>query len=100
MQGLFRGPSRLTGARPVVAVKGHPEIAVGYMSDLTTRSATLTATNTLGLAVLGPIAPGTYELDATKTGCTAGPDHGRYFLWPQTVDVVADALSFVQLRLP
>jgi len=84
----------------VVSVKGHPEIAAGYLTDPNTRSATLTTTTAFGSAVLGPIAPGTYEIEATKTGCVAGPDHGRYFTYPQTMDVKADAVSNVLLKLP
>ncbi len=84
----------------VASVNGHPEIIVGYLSDGATRDGSLTATNASGFAVLGPMPPGTYEFDATKTACTAGPDYGTYFLWPQTMDVEADTLSVVQLKLP
>jgi hypothetical protein len=82
-----------------VSVKGHPEIAVGYLTDLGTRNAMLTMTSASGLAVLGPVPPGTYEIDAVKAGCTAGMDYGK-FTWPKTTDVEADTVSAVQLKLP
>ena len=89
-----------TSDQLVASVNGHPEIPVGYLTDPITRSSTATSTSSLGLAVFGPMPPGTYEFDAVKTGCAAGPDHGVYFLWPQTMDVEADTLSMVQLKLP
>ncbi len=84
----------------VASVNGHPEIPVGYLTDAITRSSTATSTTPFAVAVFGPMPPGTYEFDAVKTGCAAGPDHGIYFLWPQTMDVEADTLSMVQLKLP
>lgn len=88
-----------TSAGLVVSVKGHPEIPVGYLTNASTRSAT-TVTDTFGAAAVGPIPPGTYEFDAVGSGCTAGPDFGQYFTWPQTVDVEADTLTGVLLKLP
>jgi hypothetical protein len=57
-------------------------------------------TDMFAVAVAGPMPPGTYEFDAVKTGCAAGPDYGMYFTWPQTLDVEADTLTGVQLKLP
>jgi hypothetical protein len=82
-----------------VSVHGHPEIAVGYLSGLTTRDATLTVTNALGLAIAGPMPAGNYQIDASSPGCTAGPDDGRYFTRLTTTDAVAGSVSFVQIKL-
>jgi hypothetical protein len=83
----------------VASINGHPEIPVGYLADQLTRDSSATSTSNFGIAVFGPMPPGTYEFDAVKAGCAAGPDHGVYFLWPQTMDVEADTLSMVQLKL-
>ena len=84
--------------RLVVSVKGHPELAVAYLTDSSTRS-TDPYTSGYGVAVIGPIPPGTYDFESSKTGCVSGPDNGKYFTWPATEDVEADTLTVVQLKL-
>ena len=84
----------------VVSVKGHPELTAVYLKDASTRDPTAKATNVNGLAVFGPVPPGTYEFESSKTGCVAGPDNGKYFTWPAVADVEADTLTEVQLKLP
>ena len=82
-----------------VAVKDSPQVPAGYLTDPLTRSATLTATNTLGLAVLGPIAPGTYEVIGTKSGCTAQPTATKYDVHPAAINVLANSVTAQLLTL-
>jgi hypothetical protein len=83
----------------VVSVKNHPEITVAYATDKSTRSATLTEMDAFGVALVGPMPPGTYEIVAGKQSCAASADLGK-FTWPTSTDVEADALSWVWLKLP
>ena len=82
-----------------VSVQDNPQIPAGYLTDPLTRSASLTATDTLGLAVLGPLAPGVYEVIGTKTGCTASPTVTKYDAHPSAVDVLANTVTGQVLTL-
>jgi hypothetical protein len=82
-----------------VSVKGHPEIPASYLKDLSTLDPTLTATGSLGAAVLGPVPPGTYEVDGAKTGCTVSPSTGAYFQFQTTFAVAAGTLSLQSMQI-
>ena len=88
-----------TAAGATVSIKGHPEIKVGYAADSTTRSPTLTATSDFGVAVLGPVPPGRYEVEATKTGCKASVTRDETFEYAASFDVLANTLTASQLSL-
>ena len=52
-----------------------------------------------GGGVLGPVPPGTYEIDATKAGRTSSSFLGPYFKFNSTIDVAAGVLSLQELLL-
>lgn len=86
------------GRGTTLSVKGHPEVQVGYLSDSTTRSSTLTATAGFG-TVLGPMPPGTYEIVGTKPGCkTVGQSDGSV-AFGTTTTVLAGTLTGHALML-
>jgi hypothetical protein len=81
-----------------LSIKGHPELAPSYLKTQTTIDATLTATAGFG-AVFGPVPPGDYEVDATKTGCVSvGRDDG-YFAFNNSAVVSANTVSVVAVTL-
>ena len=82
-----------------VSVKGHPEIKAVYADTTTSISTTLTSTGTVGIAALGPIPPGTYEVDGTKTGCTVAPLSNTEFQFQTTNDVKANTATVQYLQL-
>jgi hypothetical protein len=91
--------STCTNDGVTVSVKGHPEIAASYLKDLSTVDPSLTATGSLGAAVLGPVPPGTYEVDGTKTGCTVAPTTDAYFQFQTTFAVAAGTLSLQSMQI-
>jgi hypothetical protein len=81
-----------------VSVNGHPEIKAGYLSGLTTIDPAGTGVEGFG-AVLGPLPPGTYQIDGTKTGCkTVGRNDG-YLSWGTSTTVVGGTVSVAPLAL-
>jgi hypothetical protein len=86
------------GKGSTVSVKGHPEIAVAYLSDNNTRSTTLTSTAGFG-TVLGPMPPGTYELLATKTGCKGVGSNDGTSAFGTSTSVLANTLTGHLLQL-
>jgi hypothetical protein len=82
-----------------VSIKGHPEIKASYADTSTSISPTLTSTGTVGLAALGPIPPGTYEVDGTKTGCTVAPLSNTEFQFQTTNAVKANTATVQYLQL-
>jgi hypothetical protein len=96
--GSDAGPCS-TASGVTVSIKGHPEIAPLYLMDQQTADATLTATSTFGGAVLGPIPPGSYEVDGAKTGCGTSPTHNQYFQFNTTIGVSAGVLTLQEIVL-
>jgi len=82
-----------------VTIKGHPEIKAYYADTSTSIDSMLTTTGTVGLAALGPVPPGTYEVDGTKMGCTVAPLSGNEFQFQTTNDVKANAATLQYLQL-
>lgn len=82
-----------------VSVKGHPEIKAVYANTTTSIDPTLTSTGTVGLAALGPVPPGMYEVDGTKMGCTVAPLSNNEFVFQTTNDVKADTATVQYLQL-
>jgi hypothetical protein len=82
-----------------LSVKGHPEIHATYLKDQQTADPSLTVTSSFGGAVLGPIPPGTYEVDGAKTGCTSSPTKNLYFQFNTTIDVSAGVLTLQEIVL-
>lgn len=82
-----------------VSIKGHPEIKAYYADTATSISSTLTSTGTVGLAALGPVPPGTYEVDGAKMGCTLAPLSNTEFQFQTTNDVKAGAATVQYLQL-
>jgi hypothetical protein len=83
-----------SGAGVVVSIKDHPEVKAGYLKDPGTRDATMTATGGVGnLAALGPLDPGTYEIVATKTGCTGLPTKNDMFQFSAPITIKANTLT-------
>jgi hypothetical protein len=58
------------------AVKGKTGVKATYLTALTPLAVDpmLTATTSVGVGILGPLPPGTYEVEATKMGCTFTPE--------------------------
>ena len=82
-----------------LSVKGHPEIHATYLKDQQTADPSLTVTSSFGGAVLGPIPPGTYEVDGAKTGCTSSATKNLYFQFNTTIDVSAGVLTLQEIVL-
>jgi hypothetical protein len=82
-----------------VSVKGHPEIQAVYANTATSVDPTLTSTGTVGLAALGPVPPGNYEVDGAKMGCTVAPLSNNEFVFQTTEDVKADTATVQYLQL-
>jgi len=82
-----------------LSVNGHPEIKAIYLKDQETVDPTLTATGSIGIGGLGPVPPGNYEVDGTKTGCTSGPLNNGTFQFNSTVDVSAGVLTLQDISL-
>jgi hypothetical protein len=82
-----------------VTIKGHPEIKAYYADTTTSIDSMLTTTGTVGLAALGPVPPGTYEVDGTKMGCTVAPLSNNEFQFQTTNDVKAGSATLQYLQL-
>lgn len=82
-----------------VSIKGHPEIKAYYADTATSISSALTSTGTVGLAALGPVPPGTYEVDGVKMGCTVAPLSNTQLEFQTNNDVKAGAATVQYLHL-
>jgi hypothetical protein len=82
-----------------VSIKDHPEIKAGYLTNQNTRDATLSGTGSLGLAVLGPIPPGAYEILGTKAGCTSVAEKNDSFQFTSSATILAGALTGTAIGL-
>jgi hypothetical protein len=81
------------GSGVVVSIKDH-EVKAGYLKDPGTRDDTLTATTPPpSLVALGPLAPGSYTVVATKTGCTGVPTKNDQVAFAATATVKANTLT-------
>ena len=97
--GTGTGPCS-TGDGVVLSIKGHPEITALYWSDPLTPDSKLPSTGSLGLGSLGPVAPGTYDVVGTKTGCTSSGATNPHFAFenPSSTSVGALTLQEIQIQ--
>ena len=87
-----------------MSVVGHPEFTPVYYTSLRTKGGTSTSTLqvgslVLGLGEFGPVPPGTYSVQATKTGCTVQPSQTPIMQYTLSTDVKAGAGSTMSLQL-
>lgn len=82
-----------------VSVKGHPEIKAVYANTSTSIDPNLSSTGTVGLAALGPVPPGTYEVDGSKMGCTVAPLSNTELVFQTTNDVKANTATVQYLQV-
>ena len=76
-----------------------PGIKATYFKDNVNLDPTLMTTATVGIGALGPVPPGTYEIDGTKTGCTVVPLSNASFKFPATTTVNAGVITGQLLQL-
>ena len=81
-----------------LTVKDHPELTPAYLSSQTTIDTTLTATAGFG-TLFGPMPPGTYEVDGTKTGCKTVGHNDGYFQFNASSAVLANTVTLFSLQL-